>query len=338
VSKYVADRAYAEVYQVSGRGDIHSYLIAAVRGQLRYGSDWDRDHRLGTDVAGVDITMILGIDIDNDVIMGLDPMLYGLLPMGISFYTKVDQIERTKAENWHVWEKENRPGHRRSVPRSPTHLETFVGFTPERIIDYARFERRASGLRLEPPLRFKAAQEQAQGRDHQAPLGGVHVLEEQFALSSQQIMDIISNRNRLAVAVRGGVAEHHLEIALRANPAVRAVHPLDVDAKHDFDVVLTSGKLLRIECKNASPNRFSNGDFRVEVQKTRSSQGDPASRFYRADAYDVVAACMYSPTGAWDFRYATTKTLERHRGFSDRLAAIQRIDERWIQDLAALAS
>jgi len=388
VSKYVAGRAYAEVYKVSGRGDIHDYLTAAVekaggrvlfasdstrapvylgvqldnderlglliypfrvkqvltknrptdevRGQLRYGSDWDRDHHLGIDVAGVDITMILGIDIDNNVIMGLDPMLYSLLPMGISFYTKVDQIARCQTDSWHVWEKENRPGPKRSAPRSPTHLETFVGFTPERIIDFARFERRASGLRLEPPLRYKAAQEHAQRQTPLASPEGAHVLEEQFALSSQQIMEIIANRNRLAVAVRGGVAEHHLEIALGANPIVREVHPLDVDAKHDFDVVLTSGKSLRIECKNASPNRFANGDFKVEVQKTRASQGDPASRFYRTDAFDVVAACMYSPTGVWQFRFAKTDTLERHQRFPDRLAAIQRIDDRWAEDLAAL--
>lgn len=387
VSEYLAGRAYAEVYQVSGRGDIHSYLVAAVekaggrvlyssapnrapvylgvqldgderlgmliypfrmkqrltknrptdevRGQLRYGSDWDRDHYLGRDIAGVDITMILGIDIENDVIIGLDPMLYDLLPMGISFYTKVEQIQRTQTLSWHVWEKQNKPGSKRLAPRSPT-LETFVGFTPNRIVDYARLERRASDLRLEPPLRFKAAQEHAQGLSPHGPPTGVHVLEEQFALSSRQIMEIIANRNRLSVAVRGGVAEHHLEIALKEDPIVADVRPLDVDAKHDFDVVLNTGQILKIECKNASPNQFANGDFKVEVQKTRASQGDPASRFYRVDAFDVVAACMYSPTGRWDFRFAMTSKLERHQRFTDRLAAIQRITPKWAEDLAAL--
>lgn len=390
MSEDFAGRAYAEVYRVSGRGDIHDYLTAAVekaggrvlfasdpgrapvylgiqldrderlgmliypfrvkqvltrnrptdevRGQLRYGSDWDRDHVLGRDIAGVDITLILGIDIENDIIIGLDPMLYDLLPMGISFYTKVEQIEHIQSHGWHVWEKENRPGPRRSAPRSPTHLETFVGFSPERIIDYARFERRASGLRLEPPLRFRAAQEHAEGQPAPISAGSPHVLEEQFALSSQQIMEIIANRNRLSVAVRGGVAEHHLEVALRTNPLVREVRSLDTDAMHDFDVVLSSGKSLRIECKNASPNTFANGDYRVEVQKTRASQGDPASRFYRVDAFDVVAACMYSPTGAWDFRFARTEDLERHQRFADRLAAIQHIDQRWALDLTAVGN
>ncbi|QHC68887.1 hypothetical protein GSU68_19415 (plasmid) [Rathayibacter sp. VKM Ac-2759] len=381
-------RAYAEVYSVSGRSDIHAFLVAAVeqaggvvlyasspqrapiylgvqlpsgerlglliypfrmtnpqiknrpqdevRGQIRYGGEgtWNRVHRLGRDVAGVDITLVLGVDLDDEVIIGLDPQLYEILPMGISIYAKTAQIEDTKISGWHVWEKENRPGPRRENPRSPTHLETWVGFTPDRLLDFARFERQAFDLALDPALRYSAA---VSARTKPTPAASApHALEEQFDLNSRQIIDIIATRNRLSVAVRGGVAEYHLQAQLEASPDVRTVVSLDVDAMHDFDVTLTSGQTLRVECKNASPNRFKNGDYKVEVQKTRASQNDPASRFYRVTAFDVVAACMYSPTGAWTFRFARTRTLTTHDRFPDRLAAIQHIDDAWTDNLATL--
>ena len=313
-----------------------------VRGQLRYGSEdsWKREHPIGRDIAGVDVTMILGIDLADEVLMGLDANLWDPLPMGISFYAKEPDIEQAKQTGWHVWEKVNRGGTKRSEPRSPTQLETVVAFAPDRLIDYARLERRASSLRLDPPLRFAAATALAE-RESLDELPRRHVLEEQFALDSEQILDIISGRNRLSVAVRGGVAEHHLERHLHDHPDVEHLERLDVDAMHDFDIVLTSGERLRIECKNASPKTTASGEFRVEVQKTRASKGDPASRFYPVDAFDVVAACLFSPTGRWEFRFGSTTQMRRHKDFPDRLAAVQTITEQWasnIDDLAAGAT
>lgn len=307
-----------------------------VRGQLRYGSEqsWKKEHPLGRDIAGVDVTVIVGIDVFDGVFLGLDAGLWDPLPMGISFYAKESEITQAKTNGWHVWEKINRGGTKRSESRSPTHLETMVAFTPDRFIDYVRLERRASALRLDPALRYVAA------IDMSAPAGTDipkrHVLEQQFALTSDQILDIIGGRNRLAVAVRGGVAEHHLEQILSAAPAVANVRRLDVDAQHDFDVTLRSGARVRIECKNASPKVSASGDFKVEVQKTRASKTDPASRFYRTDAFDVVAACLYSPTGRWEFRFGRTDVMPRHPQFTDRLAPIQKITSSWVKDLGSL--
>ena len=208
-----------------------------VRGQLRYGSEdsWKREHPVGRDVAGVDVTMIIGIDIANRVLLGLDANLWDPLPMGISFYAKDADIEQAKDSGWHVWEKVNRGGTKRSEARSPTNLETVVAFTPDRLIDYARLERRATALRLDPPLRFAAASAMADRVLPDEPQRR-HVLEEQFALTSEQILDIIGGRNRLSVAVRGGVAEFHLEQQLVGAAGIASVQRLDVDAMHDFDI------------------------------------------------------------------------------------------------------
>ena len=308
-----------------------------VRGQLRYGAEesWKREHPVGRDVAGVDVTMILGVDLADGVVLGLDANLWDPLPMGISFYAKDAEIQQAKASGWHVWEKINRPGTKRSEPRSPTSLETVVAFTPDRLIDYARLERRATSLRLDPPLRYSAAVALAD-KTAVDELPRRHVLEEQFALTSEQILDIIGGRNRLSVAVRGGVAEYHLEHLLETSPDITAVERLDVDAMHDFNVTLSDGRLMRVECKNASPKTSASGSFKVEVQKTRASKGDPASRFYPVDGFDVVAACLFSPTGRWEFRYGPTSLMARHKDFPDRLAPIQTITNDWAESLSAL--
>ncbi|MCW2783411.1 MAG: hypothetical protein JWR35_3862 [Marmoricola sp.] len=381
----VAGRDVGEVYRVSGRRDLHSFLLDAVgssggrllyasdanrapvylgiqassderigvlvypfrvtrntirnrpadevRGQLRYGSEdsWERPHPVAKDVAGVDVSLVVGIDLEDGVFVGLDARLWDPLPMGISFYAKAAEVEIAREQSWHVWEKVNRGGTRRQAPRSPSSLETVVAFQPHRFIDYVRLERRASSLRLDPALRFTAAETMRSEGPDEPPRP--HVLEEQFALTSEQILDIIGGRNRLSVAVRGGVAEHHLERLLREDPDIADVRRLDVDAKHDFDVTTVTGELLRVECKNASPKLNAAGEFRVEVQKTRASKSDPASRFYPVDSFDVVAACVFSATGQWDFWFGRTSQMQRHATFADRLAPVQVVTGDWVPRL-----
>ena len=296
--------------------------------QVRYGSEasWNEDHPLGIDVAGVDTTIVVGIDLDARVFVGLDPVLYDPLPMGISVEYKDENIEAAADEGWTVWERDSRPGRRRGAARSEQGVETLVAFRPERLLDYARFERYATSLGLDPPLRFKAAQRFAR----EAPAGeALHQLEAQFDLNSREILDIISRRYRLEIALRGGVAEHHLESALGMADGVRAVQQIDKDGQPDFLVTLDDGRQLTIECKNVSPVRRANGDIKVEVQKTRSSRDDPAGRFYRRDQFDLVAASLWPVTERWEFRFKATLRLDPHRSFSDRVAPIQLVDDSW---------
>jgi hypothetical protein len=307
-----------------------------VRGQIRYGSEpsWRQPHPIGRDITGVDITLAIGAYLEGEVIVGLDPALYDPLPMGISIYAKDKEIEDARASSWHVWERANLAGSQRREPRARDGLETLVAFTPDRLLDYARLERHATDLGLDPALRFAAAQ--AAGRRRAAgTIGGLHVLEAEFELTSAEILEIIATRNRLSVAVRGGVAEHHLERVLRRDPTVATVTRLDQDAQPDFAVTLTDQRRVLVECKNASPKPYADGAFKVEVQKTRSSKGDPASRFYRVDQFDVVAACLYAPTHAWDFRYRVTAALTPHPTHPGRIAPIQRIDDTWHRTLRA---
>jgi hypothetical protein len=304
--------------------------------QIRYGAEasWDGEHSLGRDIAGVDTTLVLGVHLEADLLIGLDPQRYDPLPMGISIEFKQADVDRAIATGWHVWERENRPGRRRGSGRVREGLETIVAFTPERLLAYVGFERRATGLGLDPPLRYRAAEIAAV--DPLVPgAASSHELEEEFDLTSQEILEIIARRTRLSVAVRGGVAEHHLLRLLRESAEVTDVEPLDLDGEPDFDVLLRNGRRVRIECKNVSPHRYADGSPKVEVQKTRSQKHDPAGRFYRPEQFDVVAACLYSATGIWEFRFKATRRMDRHPVYPDRLAVLHRVDRTWATDLLA---
>jgi len=304
--------------------------------QIRYGSEasWlTDDHFVAHDPARIDTTMILGCNLDDGVIVALDPATYDPLPMGISIEIKQADLAAARKHGWTVLTRENQPGRRRQTPRARERLETVVITRPERLVDLARFERRSADLRLDPALRYSAASALAIAQASDAAT--LHELERQFDLTSEEILDIIGDRTRLAVAVRGGVAEHHLEKLLRLDPGVSEVARLDVDKMHDFDVTLRDGRMLRVECKNASPQLYADGSPKVEVQKTRATQGDRAGRLYRVDQFDVVAACLFASTGNWTFKYKATSQLTHSPEFDDRLAALQRVDSSWSDSVGA---
>lgn len=303
------------------------------RVQVRYGAEetWGEDHPIGQDPSGVDVTLVLGLHLEAGIFIGLDPLRYDPLPMGISIEFKDSDVKETQRAGWHVWERENFAGRRRAASRAPHGIETLIAFKPERLLEYVRFEREATRLQLDPPLRFRAASVATDGMTTIEKAR--HMLEEEFDLSSQEILDIVVNRFRLRVAMRGGVAEHHLERVLNLDPLVSDVVPIDEDGRPDFEIILEDDRRGLVECKNVSPKRYSDGAFRVEVQKTRASKGDPASRLYPRDHFDAVAACLFSATGRWEFLFKAAKALKRDERFPDRIAPLQGVDGTWSETL-----
>ncbi len=307
-----------------------------IRGQIRYGADttWHvDDHYVAFDPARSYATLLLGVHLENRLLFGLDPHLYDPLPLGISVYAKLEHAESALERRWAVWERTNRTGLRRA-PRTGEGLETMVCFTPERLLDYAAFELAAADLSLDQALRYGAVGDFLESGSDLVHGHGAHPLEAALGLSKHDILELISDRRRLAVAVRGGVAEWHLERHLRGEHEVKEVKPLDEDGQPDAAVTLLDGSALTVECKNVSPNKYSNGDIKVEVQKTRATQGDPAGRLYRASDFDVVAACLYSVTGNWEFKFVHVGALEQHDRHEGRLRALHRVDARWSDSLA----
>lgn len=320
---------------LANRRDIRNRPQDEHRLQIRYGDVNDaawraQDHPIGFDPLSADVTLVLGAHIESDLLIGLDPLVYNPLPIGISVFFKDAEITEAERSGWHVWERDNISGVRRADPRTSLGVETVVAVAPERLLDYVRFERTAQSLRLDPPLRFRSAQDAARPRRPE----GIHALEREFALPGEEILDIIRERPRLGMAVRGGVAERHLHKQLDADAQVVEAKLGTQEGPPDFFVTLRAQTAVTVECKNASPVTYADGTPKVETQKTRASKGDPKSRLYEPTQFDIVAACMYGPWRRWEFRYKRSDQLERDETYPDRIAAIQRVDDTWAGTLA----
>lgn len=306
------------------------------RMQIRYGDVNDaawrtRQHPVCFDPAGVDVTVVVGAHPEADLLVALDPATYDPLPLGISVFFKHAEIDEAARTGWLVWERDNISGARRASPRTQLGVETMIALAPERLFDLIALERRSRELALDPPLRFRAA---LRATEPQVDLSQLHQLEKEFDLTADEILELIGQRSRLAMAVRGGVAEHHLGRLLNADRWVSGARVGHQEGPPDFFVSLASGAELSVEVKNASPKRYADGTPKVEVQKTRAAKGNPASRLYRPDAFDVLAACMYGPTGRWEFRFKRSDQLARHPEHPDRITPLQRIDSTWFSTLA----
>lgn len=281
---------------------------------------------LGHDPAGVDVTLVLAVDPERDLIVGLDPLVYAELPIGISGYYRDEHEAAVSKHGWSAWVKEkDKP--RGELSERWEGLESMVGLRPARFLDYVRFEALATSLGLDTALRVSLAEEFREGQIDR------HSLEQLFGIDATTILDIVESNFRLGVAVRGSVAEHHLGRLLADEKSIASFEPIDEDGQPDFRVTLHDGRELTIECKNALRETYKSGDAKVETQKTRDSG---AGRKYTFDAFDIVAACMFSVTGRWTFRFKWSRDLVPWMKDPTRIGAIQRIDESWDASLDAL--
>ena len=304
--------------------------------QIRYGDvnspAWRAQHHpVGFDPTGLETTLVLGVDAENDLIVALDPLLYDPFPLGISVYWKDAEAMKARTSGWYVFERDNLSGIRRTERRAGPGLETVVMLAPERLFDLLRLERQAQALRLDPALRFRAAERIGAGHAAGTPIArhDLHQLEDDYELPATEILAIIAERARLAMAVRGGVAEHHAGRALRGDPVVAEAVVAHQEGPPDYWVTLKDGSRVSVEVKNASPRILADGTPKVEVQKTRASRADPLSRLYTPAAFDVLAACMYGPAQEWRFRYRRSALLTPHPKHPDRIAPVQRITPAW---------
>lgn len=301
------------------------------RFQIRFGDPvWVRKEAnpVAHDPSGVDVTLVLAADPEHELLVGLDPLVYGELPMGASGYYRDTHAEAAARSGWSAWAKE------KSKPRSEQGanwegLESMVGFRPHRFLDYARFEAIATSLGLDTGLRISLAKRfEAGGVDR-------HALEQLFGVDATTILDIVESNFRLGVAVRGSVAEHHLGRLLSTEPMVEWHEAIDQDGQPDFRIRLRDGRRFTIECKNALRETYKDGDAKIETQKTRDSA---SGRKYTFDAFDIVAACMFSITGRWTFKFKRAADLVPWAKDSTRIGALQRIDDTWADSLSELVS
>lgn len=166
-----------------------------------------------------------------------------------------------------------------------------------------------------------------------------HPLESQYGLSSAELLDAVNARFRLKVALEGAVAEVQMEKKLRplVGGIVDRYEAHDLDGHPDFSIWLPGRtRPLLAECKNIRESGKVGGEayreggkivaYKVETQKTRAATGDPTSRFYGVDQFDILGVCLGKKTGNWsDFVFARTMDLARHKTHTGKLSVFQRV-------------
>lgn len=321
----------ANQYKQGGRpSDEHRF-------QIKYGSDFSRYHRIFIDQTGRRVTLFFGVHKEENLFVAVDPVMHNPTWFSSSVEFKAHDLAEAGKKGWHGWERERSDARRKKErPQASNQTEAVIGFRPEYFLRYVEFERRAAGL--DAGERLLLSDRVASGLDLDQPAedsADAHPLEAELGLSSREILDLIRERFRLMVAVRGGVAERHLGNRLRSLPEISDIRRIDEDGQPDY-AVRFSGRLFRIECKNVLRRPPSSGLARVDFQKTRASIGKPCTRYYDPAQFEVLAACMHPVTESWDFRFQATSYLPPHPRCPGKLASNVLVTDAWSPSLPEL--
>lgn len=161
-----------------------------------------------------------------------------------------------------------------------------------------------------------------------------HILEREYDLTKEELLDAINRRFRAKVTLEGAVAEVHLGKAIkllkrRGVIANFIVH--DEDGVPDYSIWLPGAlkKEIRIECKNIrnSDEAYRKGGqiyaYKVETQKTRTSKSDPTSRYYSFSQFEILAVCLGKKTHNWkQFMFIRSKRLAIHKKYKQKMAVM----------------
>jgi hypothetical protein len=304
----------ANRYRQSGRPkDEHRF-------QVKYGSDFQRYHELFVDPARKKVTLMFGWHEQKRLFIAVDPMMHTPTWFSMSVEFKEAELRQAKRAGWHGWERERSAAGRRKreMPNASFMTEAVLALTPKNFLRYVALERIASGMDPgERLLLVDRIEKQSSKGEGPTPVAG-HPLERQLGLSASEILDVLGGSFRLLVAVRGSVAEHHLEQQLRRTKGIEEVVRIDEDGKPDFEVAF-AGRRFLIECKNVL-RRSTKAGPKVDFQKTRAAKGDPCSRYYKRDQFHVLAACLHPVNERWEFTFVPTASLPVHGRCKDRIS------------------
>ena len=163
-----------------------------------------------------------------------------------------------------------------------------------------------------------------------------HKLEDEYGLTADELLDAMDKRFRAKVTLEGAVAEVHMEKQIRALQVAGVIaryEEHDLDGHPDFTIWLPDrAEPLLAECKNvrnATEAYRSKGvitAYKVETQKTRTSNADPSSRSYGVNQFHFIGVCLGKKTKSWaQFMYVRVEHLAAHTRHPGKLAAMQRV-------------
>jgi hypothetical protein len=298
------------------------------RFQIKYGGDLSGVLDVASDPLGVTTTIFLGIDLERGLFVAADPLMNTPAPMSRSVEFKADNVTSILADGWSAWERERREARtttRRAYELLPdVRTEVLIGGRQERLLDLILLERVASGR--DPGERHLIADKfrELPGKATVSKLS--HKLLDELNLAPEALLDLIASASRLKMAVRGWVAESHLETYLKGVDGVSECVRLQGDGKPDISLRWRRGKPILIECKNVLRTTYAGGIPKLDFQRTRAAKSDPCSRYYARSDFEIVAACLHPLTERWEFTFARTSDLPAHGHCAGRIDNNIRVD------------
>lgn len=241
--------------------------------------------------------------------------------MSRSIEFKAEHVERVLAEGWSAWERERREAKtttRRAFELLPDmRTEILIGGRQHRLLDLVLLERVARGL--DPGERHLIADKFRELPGPDAATRISHRLLDELQIAPEALLDLISSASRLKMAIRGWVAETHLETYLKGICQISECTRLQGDGRPDISLRWKGSRPILIECKNVLRATYAGGTPKLDFQRTRASKSDPCSRYYLPGEFQVVAACLHPITETWTFRFALTADLPSHSSCSGRI-------------------
>jgi hypothetical protein len=299
------------------------------RFQVKYGGDLSGVIDVAVDRLGITTTIFVGIDLERKVFVAADPLMNNPSPMSRSIEFKTEHVEQMLDKGWFAWERDRREAKtttRRAFQLLPDiRTEVLVGGKHDRLLDLILFERVALGL--DPGERHLIADkfQELPGKSTASKVS--HKLLEELSIAPEALLDLISSASRLKMAVRGWVAEAHLETYLKSVDGVTECIRLQGDGNTDVSLRWKGSKPILVECKNVLRTTYSGRIPKLDFQRTRAAKSDPCSRYYKPSDFHVVAACLHPVTERWEFRFALTRELPEHRSCQGRIDNNLRVDE-----------
>lgn len=301
------------------------------RFQVKYGSELKGILEVALDPACVITTIFLGIDIERGVFVAADPLLNAPSPMSRSIEFKSHHVDSIKNDGWCTWERDRRKPKTRTRPTpdvdEDTRIQVLVGGTQDRIYDLIVLERLGRGL--DPGERHLLADKLALAPNKKGIVAASHNLLNELNVGPEVLFDLIDGAARLKMAVRGWIAEQHLEDTLKTIGGVSDCKRINEEGQPDLTLRWKSSAPVLIECKNVLRSKTAAGLARVDFQRTRASKSDPCSRYYKPSEFGVLAACLHAVTEKWEFEFALTKELPAHQSCQGRIANNLRVSDPW---------
>jgi hypothetical protein len=256
--------------------------------------------------------------------------------MSRSVEFKAANVEKTLSDTWSAWERDRREAKtkdRRAAELADNRTEILVGGRQERLLDLILLERVARGL--DPGERHLIAEKfrELPGKNTVAQLS--HKLLDELNIAAEALLDLISSASRLKMAVRGWVAETHLETHLNKINGVTECVRLQGDGQPDVSLRWKGSRPILIECKNVLRTPYAGGIPRLDFQRTRAAKWDPCSRYYMPSDFDIVAACLHPITEQWEFKFAVTRDLPAHGSCAGRIDNNLRVNDEHFSAQAA---